>query len=98
MIERIRRRVECLTVIEGSRGTYPRSQRTCVCGFVRTQAPPARLELSSRSRSVRSAWERASYPCSCQKHRTDHRGNAGFTVLTQASSRCIHWLRREFST
>ena len=37
--------------------------RTCVCGFMRTQALMARLELSSRSRSVRSAWERASCPC-----------------------------------
>ena len=31
------------------------------------------LELSSRSRSVTSAWERVSCPCSPKKHRTDHR-------------------------
>ena len=37
--------------------------RTCVCGFVRTQALIARLELSSRSRSVTSAWKRVSCPC-----------------------------------
>jgi hypothetical protein len=35
--------------------------RAGVGGFVRTQAP-ARLELASRSRSVRSAWERVSCP------------------------------------
>lgn len=35
---------------------------TCVWGFVRTQALIARLELSSRSPSVTSAWERASCP------------------------------------
>lgn len=46
--------------------------RTCVSGFVRTQALISRLELSSRSRSARSAWERASCPYKVKKHRTDH--------------------------
>ena len=37
--------------------------RPCVRGFVRTQALVSRLELSSRSRSVRSGRGRVSRPC-----------------------------------
>jgi hypothetical protein len=33
-------------------------------------------------------------PLQLAKHIADHRGNAGFTVLTQVSSRCINRLPR----
>ena len=53
--------------------------RTCVCGFMRTQALIARLELSSRSRSVRSDGS-GFVPLHAEKHRTDHPPNWRITA------------------
>src|SRR5688572_18882095 len=67
-------------------------RQACVCGCVRTQAVTARLELSSRSRSVKPA----SAPVSCPTDRKAHNGPStrGLTLGVTPKAKCARESKR----